>query len=92
MILSLDMTGFSLYLSMGQPFFMSTLYRVLTHSPIFPNCETTESIIHISDTFHVSVNTEGKLVPLCQLHYKQVSSMIGLQNTCMGNVSHEMQT
>ena len=40
---------------------------------ILPNCETTESIVHsglinakhIRDTFHVSVNTEGKLVPLC---------------------------
>ena len=34
---------------------------------------------HIRDIFHVSVNTEGKLVPLCQVHYKQVHCMINPQ-------------
>ena len=66
-----------------------------------PNCETTESIVysglinakHIRDTFHVSVNTEGKLVPLCQVHYKQVHRMINPQKymhgkcfTCNANI------
>ena len=52
-----------------------------------PKCETIESIVHsglikakhIRDTFHVSVNTEGKLVPQCQVHYKQVHCMINPQ-------------
>ena len=55
---------------------------------ILPNCATTEFIVqsgliktkHIRDTFHVSVNTEGKLVPLCQVHYKEVHRMINPQN------------
>ena len=51
---------------------------------ILPNCETTEFIVHsglikakhMRDT---SVNIEGKLVLLCQVHYKQVHRMINPQ-------------
>ena len=68
---------------------------------ILPNCEKTESIVHsllikgkhICDTFHVSDNTEGKLVLLCQVHYKQMHRMINPQRymhgkcfTCNANI------
>ena len=58
------------------------------HKCILPHCNKTESIVHsglvtakhINDIFNVAVNTDdGKLVPLCQVHYKQVHRTINPQ-------------
>ncbi len=72
------------------------------HKCILPHCNKTESIVHsglvtakhINDIFNVAVNTDdGKLVPLCQVHYKQVHRTINPQVymhekcfTCSANI------
>ncbi len=72
------------------------------HKCILPHCNKTESIVHsglvtakhINVIFNVAVNTDdGKLVPLCQVHYKQVHRTINPQVymhekcfTCSANI------